>query len=453
MRRMVSLWLLMAQVAVGTAAPAESPSRTPLSEVAEALTDDSSAWPMFGRDAQHTNATTVEWRSDPKPLWTFRPSEHLWTYTRRTSVWSSSPVAARLGDDLRIFVGSYDRNCYCVDAKTGREVWRFTTGGAINAAPALYRIAGRLCVVVASTDRTIYGLDGRTGERLWSYAVYPWTFTAFEAIASSPIVIEDAGAPSLLVAMWYSDRRPLRNVQRGELICLDGRTGRCRWRETLSRSALSSPAAADIHGMPSVFVAGADGTLACLDPRNGRRRWTMPSTIPFTSSPLLSRINGRPVVIAGTLFGVLFCVDAETGTVVWTRKTGMQISSAGMVTHLSGRPALFVPSYDRFLYSVDLTSGVLRWRFETTHHIASSPILARIEGALCVLFASLDNHLYAVDASTGRLRWSYPLGKRPWFYEVRGETLWPSPIAIAYEDRPLLIVPWYDGTITAFSDW
>ena len=409
-------------------------------------------WPMLGRDARHTNEAAVAWSSSPTPLWTFRAGAHLWNYTRRMSVWSSSAVAGQIGEDLRVFVGSYDRNVYCVDADTGREVWRFTTGGAINAAPVLYQAAGKPYVAVASTDRTIYGLDARSGERIWNYTVYPWTFTAFEGIASSPVVFEAQGQPRLIVAVWYSDRRPLRSIQRGEVLCLEGLTGRPLWRAAISLSALSSPAYALIKGVPALFIAGMDGNLHCLDPRDGRTRWTFTSAIPITSSPLISDIDGRPVIVVGTLFGLLFCVDADTAKTVWTYKTGMQISSAGAMTTLDGKPVFFVPSYDRWLYALEGASGALRWRFRTTQHIASSPIVVTIEGTPCVVFPSLDNHLYAVEAATGRLRWSHALGKRPWFYEVRGETLWPSPIAIAHAGRPLLIVPWYDGTVSAFSD-
>ena len=409
-------------------------------------------WPMFGRDPQHTNAALVEATAQPKLLWTFRPGEHLWKYTRRASVWSSSAVIARLGQDLRLFVGSYDRNVYCLDGKTGREVWRYTTGGAVNAAPVFYRAQGAPSVAVVSTDRVIYGLDAQRGGLRWSYAVYPWTFTAFEAIASSPIAVEAGDATHLVIALWYSDRKPLRNIQRGEVLCLDGATGAVVWRRQVSVSALSSPAYANIHGRPTLFVAGIDGNLYCLDAADGRLRWTFTSAIPITSSPLLGDTGQRPVVMFGTQFGLFFCLDAETSTELWRYKTGMQITSAGAVATLDQVPFLFVPSYDRHLYGLELASGRLRWRFETTQHIASAPIVVMMGGRLSVVCASLDNHLYAVEAADGRLRWSHPLRRRPWFYEARGETVWPSPSAVSYEEKPLLVLPWYDGTVYAFSD-
>lgn len=409
-------------------------------------------WPMFGRDPQHTNATVVECASLPTLVWTFRASGRLWRYQRRMSVWSSSPVAARLGDRMRIFVGSYDHNLYCLEAETGRERWRFTTGGAINAAPAVYWAQGKPYVVAASTDRLIYGLEAETGRPIWSYQVYPWTFTVFDAIAASPLVLDDNGQPQIVVAVWYSDRKPLRNIQQGEVLCLEGLTGTPVWRKAISSSALSSPAYAVIHGVPSLFVAGADGNLSCLDPVDGQIRWVFSSAIPITSSPLVTQVGERPVVIVGTQFGLLLGLDAERGGELWKYKTGMQISSTGAVTTLAGTPVLFVPSYDRFLYSIDLTNGTLRWRFETKQHIASSPVVVRVEDRACLLVTSMDNHVYLVDAETGQQRWSHRLGKRPWFYEARGETLWPSPIAIAHGHTPLLIVPWYDGVVYAFSN-
>ena len=411
-------------------------------------------WPMFGFDSQHTNHAAVSFEALPRLAWTFQPERHLWTYARRTSVWSSSAVAAPLGDGgaLRLFIGSYDRNLYCLDAETGQELWRFTTGGAINSSPVLYRAGGRLLLAAASTDRMLYGLEAATGTPLWTDEIYPWTFTAFDAITSSPAVFEQDGRPRLAVGIWYADRRPFKHVQRGELLCVDGASGAIVWRRTLSPSALFSPAVGMVQGKTVLFVTGADGRLFCLSAEDGRLLWTYTSAIPISSSPLVSDIGERPVVVFGTVYGLVDCVDAASGRVLWRYKAGMQISSAGAVGEIDGTRVVMVPSYDRCLYCLELSSGRLRWRHETRQHLPASPVLLTLQGKPCVIVGSMDNHLYALEASTGARLWSAPLGKRVWLYEARGETLWPSPIAVASSARPLLLVPWYDGTLYAFSD-
>src|SRR3990172_8648852 len=37
----------------------------------------------------------------------------------------------------RIFFGACDKNFYCVDAETGKEIWRFQAAGPIFSSPAI----------------------------------------------------------------------------------------------------------------------------------------------------------------------------------------------------------------------------------------------------------------------------------------------------------------------------
>jgi outer membrane protein assembly factor BamB len=62
----------------------------------------------------------------------------------------SSPVA--VGDT--VYVGSQDGNVYAIDAKTGKEEWRFTTGGEVNSPPA---VAGGT-VYAGSGNEKVYAL-------------------------------------------------------------------------------------------------------------------------------------------------------------------------------------------------------------------------------------------------------------------------------------------------------
>jgi outer membrane protein assembly factor BamB len=50
----------------------------------------------------------------------------------------------------RVFAGSNDGNVYALDVATGKEVWRFTTGGPVTASPA-----------VAQNRLVIGGEDGK----------------------------------------------------------------------------------------------------------------------------------------------------------------------------------------------------------------------------------------------------------------------------------------------------
>lgn len=410
-------------------------------------------WHMFGGNPQHTNLSNVEFsRPQLKLLWTFDLGEHIFRYARRMSVWSSSAVAAGIGKDNYIFIGSYTHNLYCIDARNGKEVWRFTTAGPINSSPVFAWAKDKPVVIVASTDRTIYCLDARSGEKLWEYLIYPWTFTVFEAISSSPFVTEVDGLQYVIFGLWYADRRPFKNLQQGEVLCLDILTGKKVWSRLISPSFLFSPAFSRVDGNSLIFISSSDGNMYCLSAKDGNLVWKFTSSIPITSSPLIVSLDDKQAVLFGTYFGLFFCLNAKNGQVIWKYKVRMQVSSTGAAGKIEERYLLFVPSYDRSLYALDLSSGKCLWSYPTKQHISASPIIIKMQGRAVVILPSLENRIYCLDADTGRFLWSYPLGRRFWAYEARGETLWPSPIALLSDNKPLLIVSWYDGKIYAFGE-
>lgn len=409
-------------------------------------------WHVFGMNPQHTNYSEVAFKSNYLRLaWEFELNGHIWEHNSRRSVWSSSAVGAKVGDDFFIFVGSYTNNLFCINVKDGKEAWRYTTGGVINSAPVFCRVKGKPVVIVASCDRVIYCLDAKTGDKLWSYEVYPWTFTVFEAVTSSPVVVEVNGSQNVILCIWYSDRSPFKNIQKGEALCLDVLTGKENWRKVIADTQLSSPAFLNMGGKPFIYFSSSGGSLYCISVLDGSVVWRFNAAMPIKSSALITKIKDRDVVIIGGAFGVVFCIDAKEGSLIWKYKTGMDVASSGAVCKIEGRDLLFVPSYDRYLYCLDLSNGGCIWRYEAKKYISSSPLIVNMARKPAVIFASLDNQIYALEAMTGNLLWNYKLGKRLWAYETRGETLWPSPIAISFDGASFLILPWYDGKIYAFG--
>ncbi|MEO7649700.1 MAG: PQQ-binding-like beta-propeller repeat protein [Bryobacteraceae bacterium] len=54
-----------------------------------------------------------------------------------------------------VFSGSDEGNFYALDAKTGKPLWDFQTGGMITANPVSFQIDGKQCVAIAA-NRTLY---------------------------------------------------------------------------------------------------------------------------------------------------------------------------------------------------------------------------------------------------------------------------------------------------------
>ena len=60
----------------------------------------------------------------------------------------SSPIVV----GKRILVGSSDGNLYELDARSGKELWRFEAGGPISASPAV----GERALVIGTQDGVLY---------------------------------------------------------------------------------------------------------------------------------------------------------------------------------------------------------------------------------------------------------------------------------------------------------
>jgi len=54
-----------------------------------------------------------------------------------------------------VFSGSDEGNFYALDARTGKPLWDFQTGGAIIANPVSFTVDGHQCIAIAA-DRVLY---------------------------------------------------------------------------------------------------------------------------------------------------------------------------------------------------------------------------------------------------------------------------------------------------------
>lgn len=410
-------------------------------------------WHTFHHDNQRTGLTDANFPSPAlRPLWTFSLGEHTWRYEKGMSVWSASPVVGRIDEDtVAVIIGAYDHNVYALDAANGELLWRFTTGGALNAAPAFARVMGRPVVFIGCSDRSFYAIDAIKGRKLWSYETLPWTYTVGPARPSSPLVAEVAGKQVVYVAFSNTDHKPGRTVQRGELFALDAATGQLRWRHFLTTNPISAPALVQFQDSQVLLLGSCDGNIYAVDAESGKDIWSFVTGHRVMASPAISEIDGRPVVLCGNFFGMMYCLDARTGAIVWRHKVGHMINATAAVAEVHRTPMVLAAGYDRCLHAINARTGKTMWRFPTQKYIAASPAVALIGGAPTVFFNSLDNLLFAVDIATGQKLWESETGAMLWPYETRGECVWSSPAVTSLNGQAVLLFAAYDGRLYAFS--
>ncbi|MEA3400525.1 MAG: PQQ-binding-like beta-propeller repeat protein [Armatimonadota bacterium] len=416
------------------------------------VADDGGQWPTFHYDAARRGHPPVRFKTCAfDEAWRFDLGGHTWRYEKGTSVWSASPAIAQVGGRTLLFIGAYDHNLYALDAATGEEVWRLTTGGRLNAPPAVARVGERTLVFIGSGDRTFYAADAATGEKLWSHETLPWSYTTGVSAPTAPVVVDIGGRTLVAVGFWNTDRRALRTIQRSDVFAFDAATGEVVWRRKLADTPITSPAMMPVDGRPLLFIGAEDGRLMALRATDGALQWTFTSDHAITAAPMAAALKGQPAVFVGNRWGMLNCVSAKTGALLWSSKTGHEIKSTAAIAPVEGRMKLYVGSMDRYLHCIDASTSRSLWRFQTGKFVVSSPVVCEVAGKPAVIFSSLDNRLYMRDALSGQKIWQFETGDMLWPYETRGSSLWSSPAVAEVDGEPQIFFGSYDGNLYCFK--
>jgi len=408
-------------------------------------------WPSFRGSPLNDAARSFEVSSDQKPAeWVFEPSPWTRPYRPGTGIWSS-PSIGKVGERIILFVGSYDKNLYAINAFTGRELWRYTTGGEIFSTPALATVGGQPLLFFGSAERILYALDAETGSKVWAYQLVDWRYTVGESYASSPVVFTLDGRKVVLFCWWVHDASFAQPIETAEALLLDSADGQRLWQQPFSKSPPSSPCFALIDGSARIFVSARDGNTYCLDGENGQLLWKHTSRGEIVSSPACARHLNPPLVFIGSRYGEMHALDARDGSEVWAFKAGHWIHSSPAVMEMLGESFVVFGSHDQAVYCLNARTGRVRWTFFTKGDVYSSPAVFQDDGKILVAVASGDDYLYVLDASSGNELRRYHPGRFLWGYRVVGDSIWSSPIAARLGGQWMLFAPFYDGQVHAFS--
>lgn len=421
-------------------------------------------WPMFGHDHHHGGRSPVDFPSaNLEEAW-LRPFEadtsHKWQRQPSATVWSPPAIATMtFADGVRrtmLYVGSYDRRLYALDAKAGHVVWHKTfSSGSVYSAPAVAMLGDRPVVIAASTDRVIYCLDARTGEQVWAHETKVWTQSTSPAAMSSPTPAVVRGRAMVFVGVWNSDSSGLENAQNGELLALDLATGAVVWKVRAGTSPVTTPAVAEVRGDVLVYAAAEDGSLRALDAGTGAPRWQLTLNQELRSSPsLILTEPGVPVLMIGTRYQSLYGIGAVGGAKLWRFMSGYWFDGTPAGVQSGDRTVAFAGSYDGAAYAVE-AGGAKRinrplWRFTALGQVRSSPAAVSVAGRPAVFFISWDNTLHLLSADEGKPLWSKTGGKLLFEFEFQGDSLWSSPAAAEVDGRPTVFFPSHDGKLYAF---
>jgi len=174
------------------------------------------------------------------PKWVFETGDEV----------SSSPAVV----DGKVYIGSHDRNWYCLDAYTGDKIWNFTVGFRVMSSAAV--VGGR--VFTGADDGYFYCLDAENGTKIWeAYAgglktniIFPQEWQP----RSSPIIV---GSRLYVGALD------------GKVYCLNTSDGDELWTYTTGGPIGGSPA----YSNGVIYIVSTDSYMYALDANNGAFKW------------------------------------------------------------------------------------------------------------------------------------------------------------------------------------
>lgn len=322
---------------------------------------------------------------------------------------------------------------YALDANTGKEIWKFRTGGVITApvlsgdrlyfidhTPMLYSVNIKTGVAdygknLNNRATTSMQVDGQylyfisdnaaincqdkiTGENVWSRKLY-----------KTPL---NLGIGSQHVYVPYKGRL---------LMALDKLTGQETWKYSMRRPLLGRPA---IVG--NLVIMSTDSpTIFAFDTLTKKYAWKKEVEKASPTTPVLHKGN----LYWGFASGKLVGMDAKTGEEFWSHQLRRPILSDPLIHD----GVIYYGANDKRFYAQSLKTKEILWTFQGKYWIMTTP--RYYDGK--VYFTDGGGSVYCIELATRKLLWKY---------RTNGTLDYMKPIVV--KDG----VVYFGGDITPFVD-
>ena len=195
-----------------------------------------------------------------------------------------------------ILIGSYDFSLHCIEAATGKVIWKAATDNFINGSPAVLPTGE---VAFGGCDSLVHVVkisDGKEARQIET-----------EAYIASSIAVKDG--------IGYVGNYG--NV----VVAMDLRGGETKWKFHDKDFPYFSSAAVTAD---RVLIGGRDKRLHCLERATGKPAWEFQTRGHVDSSPVVC----GDAVIFGSLDGRLYCVELADGKQRWAYDIGAPITGS-----------------------------------------------------------------------------------------------------------------------------
>jgi outer membrane protein assembly factor BamB len=287
---------------------------------------------------------------------------------------------------------------------TLKESWKVTVGEG-HSSPVMSE--GRVYLLARQgEDEVVLCLEAPTGKQVWR-ASYPAAYTMNPAATS-----HGKGPKSTPIV---SGGKLFTFGINGVLSCFDAKSGKLHWRKEFSKqypntSPLYGTAMSPIvvNGLCSVHVGGHDkGALTAFDTETGAVKWTNAEDGPAYSSPVLATLAGESQLVTYTQSNVVG-ISATTGKLLWkmANKVPYDVNSVSPVVykdlvifsiHEKGVGAVRLSRQGTQLFAKEV------WRNPAYESYMNTPVLA---GNRLVGFShKKKGQFFCLDAESGKMLW------------------------------------------------
>ena len=327
-----------------------------------------------------------------------------WRFKTNGTIYSTPAIV-----DNTVYFGSNDGYFYAVDLKTGKLKWRFKTGNTVETSPAFFKVqefkGSRVQserIYFGSNDKNFYCLDAKTGKVIWKFKVEGW-------LMSSPIIVDGivyfGSGEGVLYAvdalngnlLWkfqaqkaiysspaYSDGKIYFGSLDKNFYAVDSKTGNLIWIVSTEGMINSSPVV--FNG--TVFFGSNDGKLYAVDASSGWVKWKFQTKGQITQTPA---VDDKAIYFTSA-DGVLYIVS-HNGKLLWKIALDeMSIWSPPVVADDYVYSAVNTATYSG-IYKINRRTGKFESAFDLPHRAFASPVIA--DGVL--LIGSKDGYLYAIE--------------------------------------------------------
>jgi outer membrane protein assembly factor BamB len=339
---------------------------------------DPQSWSYFRGNTNTPGVTSSTGPSTLNLKWTLKTDGAI----------TSSPVVV----DGKAYVGSYDKNWYCVDANTGSVIWKFPIAHEVQSTAAV--VGGKM--YTGADDGYFYCIDAITGTEIWKTNIYagnvPQPLSEISSFQprSSPIIVGDKEYIGALD---------------GKVYCLDTSNGAIKWSyQTGDSSPTSMYYHAPIMGSPAyannvIYITSTDKNLYAFDASSGTKlwNWTSPKVGMGLSPRFHLYLTSTPTVAEGKVFfgigaswdnylafsglppspyptAIAFvALNASTGNLIWLANQTGNSEQPFAATYYKG--VLFMPE-NMGISCYNATDGTLIWRQWLGHQVFTSVAVA-----------------------------------------------------------------------------